>query len=47
MLGDNRPRAVQDALTVDTPVLLPARHFLQEDQAPAVATAVANLVHKN
>jgi haloalkane dehalogenase len=47
MLGHDRRRAVQDALTVDTSVLLPARHFLQEDQAPAVATAVANLVHKN
>jgi haloalkane dehalogenase len=47
MLGDNRRRAVQDALRVDTSVLLPARDFLQEDQAPAVATAVANLVHKN
>jgi hypothetical protein len=33
-------------LTVDTSVLLPARHFLQKYQAPAVATAVANLVHK-
>jgi hypothetical protein len=26
--------------------LLPARHFLQEDQAPAIATAVAHLVHQ-
>src|SRR6202158_5459323 len=42
MLADDRRRAVQDALTVDTSVLLPGRHFLQEDQAPAIATAVAN-----
>ena len=28
------------------PVLLAARHFLQEDQAPAVATDVANLAHQ-
>jgi haloalkane dehalogenase len=46
MLGDDRRRAVQDALTVDTAVLLPARHFLQEDQAPAVATSVATLAHQ-
>jgi pimeloyl-ACP methyl ester carboxylesterase len=43
MLGDERRRAVQRALGIDTPLLLPARHFLQEDQAPAVAEAVAEL----
>jgi haloalkane dehalogenase len=43
MLGDERRRAVQDALGIETPLLLPARHFLQEDQAPAVAEAVAGL----
>ena len=46
MLGDDRRRAVQDALVIDSAVLLPGRHFLQEDQAPAIATAVAHLVHQ-
>jgi pimeloyl-ACP methyl ester carboxylesterase len=46
MLADDRRRAVQDALALGTAVLLPARHFLQEDQAPAIATAVADLVHQ-
>jgi haloalkane dehalogenase len=32
---------VQQVLRVDDPILLPAKHFLQEDQAPAVAAAVA------
>jgi len=32
---------------IDTAVLLPARHFLQEDQAQAIATAVEGLVHQN
>jgi hypothetical protein len=45
MLGDDRRRAVQDALAVANPLLLPARHFLQEDQAPAISTAVARLAH--
>jgi haloalkane dehalogenase len=43
-LGDERRRAVQNALGVETPTLLPGRHFLQEDQAPAIAAAVAELV---
>ena len=43
-LGIGRLRAVQAALRVDDPVLLPAKHFLQEDQAPAVAGAIADLV---
>jgi pimeloyl-ACP methyl ester carboxylesterase len=43
-LGIERLRAVQAALRVDDPILLPAKHFLQEDQAPAVAYAVADLV---
>ncbi len=34
---------VQEMLGVDDPILLPAKHFLQEDQAPAVAGAVAAL----
>jgi haloalkane dehalogenase len=47
MLADDRRRAVQDALMVDSAVLLPGRHFLQEDQAPAIATAVAHMAHQN
>jgi pimeloyl-ACP methyl ester carboxylesterase len=43
VLGIERLRAVQGALGVDDPVLLPAKHFLQEDQAPAVAEAIADL----
>jgi haloalkane dehalogenase len=42
-LGEQRRLAVQDALGVETPVLLPARHFLPEDQAPAIAAAIARL----
>jgi hypothetical protein len=47
MLADDRRHAIQDALALDTAVLLPARHFLQEDQAPAIAAAVEGLVHQN
>lgn len=43
MLGEERRRAVQGALAVERPTLLPAKHFLQEDQAPAVAEAIASL----
>jgi haloalkane dehalogenase len=43
-LGIERLRGVQRALGVDDPVLVPAKHFLQEDQAPAVAYAIADLV---
>jgi pimeloyl-ACP methyl ester carboxylesterase len=43
-LGIERLRAVQTALRVDDPVLVPAKHFLQEDQAPAVAYTIADLV---
>jgi len=35
--------ALQRALAVENPTLLPAKHFLQEDQAPAIAGAVATL----
>jgi haloalkane dehalogenase len=42
-LGIERLRAVQTALRVDDPLLLPAKHFPQEDQAPAVASAIADL----
>ncbi len=43
MLGAERREAVQRALGVDAATLLPAKHFLQEDQAPAVAVAIATL----
>lgn len=42
-LGEERRLAVQDALGVERPLLLPGRHFLQEDQAPAVSEAIAEL----
>lgn len=42
-LGEPRRVAVQRALGVEQPVLLPARHFLPEDQAPAIAAAIASL----
>jgi pimeloyl-ACP methyl ester carboxylesterase len=42
-LGLDQLRAAQGALGVDDPVLLPAKHFLQEDQATAVAQAIADL----
>jgi pimeloyl-ACP methyl ester carboxylesterase len=40
-LGERRRIAVERALAVDEPLLLPAKHFPQEDQAPALATAIA------
>ena len=43
MLGEARRREVMRALAVEQPTLLPAKHFLQEDQAPAVAEAIAAL----
>jgi pimeloyl-ACP methyl ester carboxylesterase len=42
MLGASRREAVQRALGVETATLLPAKHFLQEDKAPAVAAAIAS-----
>jgi haloalkane dehalogenase len=42
-LGAERRREVKRALRVEDEALLPAKHFLQEDQAPAVAAAVATL----
>jgi haloalkane dehalogenase len=42
-LGEARRLAVEEFLSVDDPVLLDAKHFLQEDQAPAIAAALANL----
>ncbi len=41
-LGFDQRDAIADALGVE-PTTLPAKHFLQEDQAPAVATAIAEL----
>ena len=41
-LGDDRRRAIEDALGVEAKVIS-AKHFLQEDQAPAVADAIARL----
>jgi pimeloyl-ACP methyl ester carboxylesterase len=40
--GDERRRAIEQALGVES-TILPAKHFLQEDQALAVATAIAGL----
>jgi haloalkane dehalogenase len=42
-LGLDQMRIVLDVLRVDAPVLLPAKHFLQEDQALAVGDAIADL----
>jgi pimeloyl-ACP methyl ester carboxylesterase len=36
-------RRAQEALGVDDPILLPARHFLQEDHPSEVAQAIADL----
>jgi haloalkane dehalogenase len=41
-LGEDRRRAIERALGIEATVL-PAKHFLQEDQAPAVAEAIADL----
>ncbi len=41
-LGLDRRRAVEDALGIEAR-LVPAKHFLQEDQAPAVADAIASV----
>jgi pimeloyl-ACP methyl ester carboxylesterase len=46
-LGERRRAAAQRALGVDDPILLPAKHFLQEDQAPAIAGAVAALARRD
>jgi pimeloyl-ACP methyl ester carboxylesterase len=43
MLGAERRRAVQRALAVEEPTMLPAKHFLPEDHAEEVASAVASL----
>jgi haloalkane dehalogenase len=41
-LGEDRRRPIEQVLGVEA-TILPAKHFLQEDQAPAVATAIADL----
>jgi pimeloyl-ACP methyl ester carboxylesterase len=43
-LGPSELETVKRVLGVEDPVLLPAKHFLAEDQAPAVAYAIADLV---
>ena len=43
-LGIDLLRVAQRVLGVDDPVLLPAKHFLQEDQAPALAYTVVDQV---
>lgn len=40
-LGERRRLAVQAALGVDRPLLLDGGHFVQEEQAPALAEAIA------
>jgi haloalkane dehalogenase len=42
-LGLDEMRIVQEALEVPDPILLPAKHFPQEDQAIAVANAITDL----
>jgi len=42
-LGMRYCRIACDVLGVEQPALVPAKHFLQEDQAPAIADAVAGL----
>ena len=42
-LGLDQLRLVQEALQVKDPILLPAKHFLQEDQAIPVDQAIADL----
>jgi pimeloyl-ACP methyl ester carboxylesterase len=41
-LGEDRRRVIERTLDIEATVL-PAKHFLQEDQAPAVAGAIADL----
>jgi haloalkane dehalogenase len=41
-LGEDRRRACEDALGIEAKVIS-AKHFLQEDQAPAVAAAIAGV----
>lgn len=41
-LGEDQRRPIEQALGVEA-TMLPAKHFLQEDQAPAVADTIADL----
>jgi haloalkane dehalogenase len=41
-LGEDRRRAFEDVLGIEAKVI-PAKHFLQEDQAPEVADAIAGI----
>jgi haloalkane dehalogenase len=41
-LGEDRRRAIEDVLGIEATVIS-AKHFLQEDQAPAVAAAIAGV----
>jgi haloalkane dehalogenase len=43
MVGMQHLPPLQRALGVERPTMLPAKHFLQEDQAPAVAEAIASI----
>jgi haloalkane dehalogenase len=45
-LGEDRRLVVQRVLGVDDPILLPAKHFLQEDQAAALTGAIAALAKR-
>jgi haloalkane dehalogenase len=45
-LKRQRRIAVQEFLGVSDPILLPAKHFPQEDQAPAVAGAIAAIAKR-
>jgi hypothetical protein len=47
MQNSVRRDAVMDALGLTSHVSLPAKHFTPEDQAPAIAAAVATLAHAN
>jgi haloalkane dehalogenase len=42
-LGLDQLEVVQEALGVEDPILLQAKHFLQEDQASTVGQAIADL----
>jgi haloalkane dehalogenase len=42
-LGPDQLAIAKRVLRVDDPILLPAKHFLQEDQAPAIANVIGDL----
>ncbi len=43
MVGEGHRASLERALGLERATLLPAKHFLQEDHAPAVAEAIASL----